>query len=133
MVVGAARMLSMDETKRCPACFEEIDLRAWRCPKCAQRQADAPGLYRGVPGKLVGGVCAALAVHFNWDVMLTRVVLLAVVFLSGGVALWVYGGLWALTPYEARGRAPAQRLVDWLGRLFSQPPASRASDPRVGP
>jgi phage shock protein PspC (stress-responsive transcriptional regulator) len=120
----------MDPTKRCPACFESIDARAAKCPRCAHRQPDAPGLYRDVPGRLVGGVCAALALHFNWDVTVMRVVLVASVAVTGGLLAWVYLVLWLMTPFEAGGRAPAHRLVEWVQRLFS-PPAS--SGFRSGP
>jgi phage shock protein PspC (stress-responsive transcriptional regulator) len=118
----------MDQTKSCPACFESIDARAARCPKCAQRQPDAPGLFRDVPGRLVGGVCAALALHFNWDVTVMRVVMVASLVMTGGAGLWVYGLLWLMTPYERGGKSPAQRFADWVGRLFS-PPAPVASGP----
>lgn len=113
----------MDETKRCSVCFEQIDVRASRCPHCAQRQAEAPGFFRGVPGRLAGGVCAALATHFNWDVTVMRVVVVAVTLFSG-VGIWAYGALWLLTPFEAHGRSPGMRAVDWLGRLFSPPAKS---------
>ena len=119
----------MDQTKRCPACFETIDARATRCPRCAQRQPDAPGLHRDVPGRLVGGVCAALALHFNWDVTVMRVVLLASMVVTGGLLTWVYGVLWLMTPFEAGGRSPGQRLVESVQRLFEAP----ASDSRSGP
>jgi phage shock protein PspC (stress-responsive transcriptional regulator) len=70
---------------------------------------------------LVGGVCAALATHFNWDVSVMRAAMLAIVFLGGGVGLWIYGVLWLMTPFEATGRSPGLKAVDWLGRLFSPP------------
>jgi phage shock protein PspC (stress-responsive transcriptional regulator) len=119
----------MDQTKRCPACFETIDARAAKCPRCTQRQPDAPGLYRDVPGRLVGGVCAALALHFNWDLTVMRVVLLASIAVSGGLLTWVYGLLWLMTPFQAGGRAPGQRFVEWVQHLFSPP----AADLRSGP
>jgi phage shock protein PspC (stress-responsive transcriptional regulator) len=111
----------MSETKSCPACFESIDARALRCPKCAQRQPEAPGLYRDVPGRLVGGVCAALAMHFNWDLTVMRVVMIVTAAMSGGIGLWAYLALWVMTPFERDGRAPAQRLIEWMGRLFAPP------------
>ena len=124
------RRVGMDETRRCPMCFEQIDARAVRCSHCGQRQAEAPGLHRDVPGRLVGGVCAALAHHFSWDVTVMRVALVAISFVSGGVGFWMYVMLWLLTPYEAGGRAPAMRAADWIGRLFS-PPAPSDQPPRA--
>ena len=108
-------------TKTCPACFEGIDSRAARCPRCGSLQPDSPGFYRNVPGRLVGGVCAALGRHFNWDAVLVRVVFVASLFVTGGLALWVYGALWAMTPHDAFGRSPAQRVADGLSQLFSTP------------
>jgi phage shock protein PspC (stress-responsive transcriptional regulator) len=118
----------MDQTKSCSSCFETIDARAVRCPRCTQRQPDAPGLFRGVPGRLVGGVCAALAQHFGWDLTVMRVVLVASLAITGGMGLWVYAGLWLMTPFTVNGQAPATRFVDWLGRVFA-PPAASPTDP----
>ncbi|MEW5738818.1 MAG: PspC domain-containing protein [Myxococcota bacterium] len=118
-----------DPTKSCPSCFKEIDVRAARCPFCAQRQPDAPSLYRNVPGRLAGGVCAAMALHFNWDVTLMRVLFVASLAVTGGLVLWVYGLLWFLTPFEARGRSPASRVVDAVSQLFARPTTPQPEAP----
>lgn len=118
---AAARTQHMNETKSCPSCRESIDTGAIRCPHCAQRQPDAPGFYRDVPGRLAGGVCAALALHFNWDVTVMRVVVVALAAVSGGVVFWAYLAFWVMTPFTREGRAPAQRLVEWAGELFAPP------------
>ena len=109
-------------TKSCPACFSNIDVRASRCPSCAQRQPDAVGLHRDVPGRALGGVTAALAHHFNWDLTLMRIALIASVAIAGPVTLWVYAALWLMLPYEAAGKAPLARLFDGLSNLFSPKP-----------
>jgi len=113
--------MSDPATKSCRSCFKDIDSRAARCPFCAQRQPDAPALYRDVPGRLVGGVCAALALHFNWDVTVMRVLFVASLAVTGGLAAWVYFLIWFLTPFEARGRTPATKVLDALGNLFAKP------------
>jgi phage shock protein PspC (stress-responsive transcriptional regulator) len=69
----------------------------------------------------MGGVCAALALHFNWDVTVMRVVLMCSVLFTGGLGAWAYAALWVMTPFDREDRAPALRFVDWLGRLFSPP------------
>ncbi len=120
----------MDETKRCSACFETIDARALRCPRCAQRQPDAPPLHRDVPGRLLGGVCAALSLHFNWDVNLIRLVAVATVLGSGGLLLWVYAAVWLMTPFERGGRSPAQKAVAWVQHLFDAPAPRAPSGPQ---
>ena len=114
----------MTETssKTCPACFKDIDSRASRCPSCAQRQSDVVGLYRDLPGKAVGGVCTAIALHFNWDVTLMRIAFIASLMFTGPLALWVYGAAWLMTPFEQTGKAPLARLMDWLSKLFSPAP-----------
>lgn len=106
-------------TKSCPACFSSIDVRATRCPACAQRQPDSTGLHRDVPGRVLGGVTAALAHHFNWDLTLLRVAFVASIAIAGPVALWAYAALWLMLPFEALGKAPLTRLLDGLSTLFS--------------
>jgi len=106
-------------SKTCSACFKDIDGRALRCPFCAQRQTDVVGLYRDVPGRVMGGVCAALALHFNWDVTLMRIAFVASLALFGPLALWVYAAAWLMTPFTQAGKAPLARLFDALSNLFS--------------
>jgi phage shock protein PspC (stress-responsive transcriptional regulator) len=107
------------DTKTCPSCFKDIDARALRCEFCTQRQGDVVGLYRDVPGRALGGVCAAIAQHFNWDVTLMRIAFVASFAFTGGLVLWVYAAAWLMTPFAAHGKAPLARLTDWLGNLFS--------------
>lgn len=109
-------------SKNCAACFKDIDSRALRCPFCTQRQADVVGLYRDVPGRLAGGVCAAIALHFNWDVTLMRVAFVASLSFLGPIPVWIYGAVWLMTPYAQTGKAPLTRLVESLGNLFSPKP-----------
>jgi phage shock protein PspC (stress-responsive transcriptional regulator) len=106
-------------TKQCPACFQDIDARATRCAHCAQRQPDGVGLTRDVPGKLLGGVCAALALHFNWDLTLMRVAAIASLVLLGPLTVWIYLALWLMTPLRATDKAPLARFFEGLSRLFS--------------
>ena len=63
-------------------------------------------LVRPREGRIVGGVCAALAETFGIDVLLIRVA--AVVLLAfGGLGVLLYGALWLLTP-SADGPAPLE-------------------------
>ena len=53
--------------------------------------------YRDPDGKKIGGVCSGLAVYFNIDVTLVRI--LAIVLLCcGGSGFWLYVILWLLAP-----------------------------------
>lgn len=115
-------------TKTCPSCFSSINAAAKRCASCAQLQPDAPGLHRNVPGKALGGVCAALALHFNLDLTLMRVLFVASFAVTGPLVLWVYPALWLMTPYEVGGSSPLKRFFDAVGRAFSTPVTPRPDD-----
>lgn len=108
------------ETKSCPACFQSIDARALKCSACSSRQPDAPMMHRNVPGRVLGGVCAALSLQFGWDPVVIRVLLVVSIVATGFLTLWAYALVWFLTPYEAMGKAPATNLVDGLSNLFSR-------------
>lgn len=107
----------MNDTKRCPGCFTDIDSRASRCPSCTQRQPDAV-MHRDVPGRAVGGVCVALAQHFNWDVTLMRILFVTSMAFTGGLVFWVYAAAWLMTPFKAADKAPLARFMDGLSNLF---------------
>jgi phage shock protein PspC (stress-responsive transcriptional regulator) len=84
-------------------------------------------MHRGGPERVLAGVCTALARQFGLDVALVRVAFVLALALSGGTALMVYLLLWALTPATAMGKAPVQRLVDWLARVTN----AAEDEPRV--
>ena len=107
--------------KTCSACFKDIDSRAFRCPFCTQRQADVVGLYRDLPGRAVGGVTAAIANHFNWDVTLVRVAFIVSLAILGPIPLWAYLAVWLMTPFKQDDKAPLSRFFEWVGQLFSPP------------
>lgn len=104
----------MDAMKRCTACVEEMRVEATKCPRCGTRTEP---LHRGVEGRTLFGVCAALAHHFNLDPALVRVAFVVSLALSFGTTMLVYLLLWAFTPPSVMGKAPLQRTVDWLGSL----------------
>lgn len=116
-------------TKTCHACQSSIHEAALRCPACQERQLDAPGLHRGVSGKVLGGVCASLASHFNLDVTLVRVLFVASLAVTGPLVFWVYPALWLMTPASAFGRAPLARFFDALSRAFTAPAQPRLEQP----
>jgi len=107
-------------TKACSACLTTIDANATRCSNCTQRQPDT-GLSRDVQGKVLGGVCAALAQHFNWDVTLMRIVFVSSLAVTGGLVFWVYLATWLMTPFRQNARAPMARFFDAVGNMFSPP------------
>jgi phage shock protein C len=107
-----------DATKTCTACLTTIDVNATRCSNCTQRQPDA-GLSRDVQGRVLGGVCAALAQHFSWDVTLLRIIFVSSVAVTGGLVFWVYVATWLMTPFGRFDRAPMARFLDAVGAVFS--------------
>ncbi len=57
-------------------------------------------LVRPSQGRVVAGVCAAVANRFGWSITVTRVLtMVAVVFL--GLSLWAYIILWIVVPDES--------------------------------
>lgn len=109
----------MSDLKTCPECLSSVEPQARRCSHCGCRQPDAAGLYRNVPGKLIGGVCAALAAQLGLDLTLLRVLAVASTALTGGLVFWVYTLLWVLTPFQPHGRSPARQLFDWLNGVLN--------------
>ena len=53
--------------------------------------------YRDPDGKKIGGVCSGLAVYFNIDVTLVRILAIVLMFF-GSSGLWLYLILWLLAP-----------------------------------
>lgn len=54
-------------------------------------------LRRPSTGKMIGGVCAAFAQRFGWDVTIVRVLAVASILLPGPQVL-AYLALWVLIP-----------------------------------
>jgi len=48
---------------------------------------------------MIGGVCAAFALHYGWDLAVTRVVTAALIILTGVGAL-AYIAAWVIIPEE---------------------------------
>jgi phage shock protein C len=62
------------------------------------------GLVRPRSGRVIAGVCAALARRFGWRVGLVRLLFVASIVLPGTQVL-IYVVLWALIPAEGSRRA----------------------------
>jgi phage shock protein PspC (stress-responsive transcriptional regulator) len=97
-------------------------------------------LYRDTNNKVLGGVCSGLAAYFNMDVVLVRVIFVALFLglsalhfftfgISSGTILLIYVILWVVTPsaytvqqrYEMHGKTPPAPKK-WFGcweRCFS--------------
>src|SRR5207248_10279213 len=99
---------------------------AWRAAR-SQPVMETTTFHRGVPGRVVAGVCAALAARFGIEVLVVRIAVAAAAFVSGGLVFWLYCVVWAVTPPAAGARAPLTRAVDWLANLFG--PVDATSTP----
>jgi phage shock protein C len=66
-------------------------------------------------GRIIGGVCAALAARFGWDVTLVRVLALVSLLLPGPQLIF-YVVAWIVIPGEAPGtHAPAATATPHAG------------------
>lgn len=75
-------------------------------------------LTRGRDGKVLAGVCEGAGRYFDVDPVIFRVVL-AVLSLTGGIGLIVYGMGWLVIPQEGERQSEAQRLLS--GRIEGAP------------
>ncbi len=58
--------------------------------------------YRNSDSKAIGGVCSGLAVYFNVDIALVRV-LFVLCFILGSAGFWAYIILWIVAPLAVTG------------------------------
>jgi len=91
----------------CTKCGIEMPEQNRFCPSCGTRTgssfvAPAPGrlLMLDKRNKKIAGVCAGFARYFDMDVVLMRVLWLAVALCSGGVGFFVYLGAWIIIPSD---------------------------------
>jgi phage shock protein C len=88
----------------CSVCGKTMDSGARFCSSCGATMAfeqAAPvqtRLYRPRNGRMIAGVCAAIAVKMGWDVALVRVVTVLLVFVGCGTALIAYLIAWIVIP-----------------------------------
>lgn len=79
-------------------------------PAAPEAPARTGGLRRGRGRKVIAGVCEGAGRYFDIDPVVFRVVL-AVLALTGGVGLLVYGVVWLLVPAEGEEESEAHRLL----------------------
>lgn len=98
----------------CSRCGRQMDAGMRFCPACGTAVAGAAaparsGFMRPRHGRLIAGVCAAIAQGYGWDVSLVRVLATVILFFSAGSAALVYLILWIVVPeapYELPARIP---------------------------
>ena len=65
------------------------------------------GLQRPREGRILGGVCAAIAQYFGMDPVVVRLAAAALALVSGGVVLLAYLIAWVVIPSAGAGSSPA--------------------------
>jgi phage shock protein PspC (stress-responsive transcriptional regulator) len=80
--------------------------------------APRPRLLRGRDHKMLAGVCDGAGRYFDIDPVIFRVVL-AVLSLTGGIGLIIYGMGWLIVPQEGERQSEAHRLLS--GRIEGPP------------
>ncbi len=103
----------------CSKCGKQLEPSSVFCPACgATVSASAPPppgyppntgqLTRPRTNRMIAGVCAGFALHYGWDLNLTRV-LTALMVVFTGVGAIVYLVAWVIIP-EAPYALPAKGL-----------------------
>jgi phage shock protein C len=107
----------------CTRCGVEIDEKARYCSQCAHPTAlaeataspySAPRLALDTQNKKIAGVCAGFARYLGADVLLVRIVWLALAF-GAGVGFIAYIVAWILMPRDVPRAAPVPDLARQKG------------------
>ena len=93
----------------CSKCGNKVDPSSRFCPACGAAVSSAPPppgyspnsgqLFRPLTGRMIGGVCAAFALRYGWDVTVTRVIT-ALLIVCTGVGILAYIAAWIIIPEE---------------------------------
>ncbi len=78
-------------------------------------------LHRPREGRLVAGVCAGVGRALGVDPTWVRLAFAVGVLATGGMVLWAYAILWAITSAGAGDEAPVQRFFAGAKRMFTTP------------
>ena len=101
----------------CTQCGGTLGEKDRFCPQCGLATGvDAPRverarLTRDIQNKKIAGVCAGFAKYLDVDVVLVRVIWLAVAICTGGVGFLAYVAAWIIMPKELPGPVPAPELA----------------------
>ena len=94
----------------CSKCGAKFDPTSRFCPACGAAVSSAPPppgyspnaaqLFRPIAGRMIGGVCAAFAIRYGWDITVTRIIT-ALLIVCTGVGLLAYIAAWIIIPEES--------------------------------
>ena len=97
----------------CSHCGRQMEPGARFCSACGAtfQPYDVPRvrgpLLRPRDGRMIAGVCAAIALAYGWDTSVVRIVASVLLLFSGGTVGLVYFLLWIIipeAPYSLPGR-----------------------------
>jgi phage shock protein C len=105
----------------CTQCGTELAAEDLYCSQCAkptgvgrpsqpETRAERPRLVRDMRNKKIAGVCAGFARYLDVDVVLVRIIWLALA-LGAGVGFIAYVVAWIIMPKERLAAAPAPDYV----------------------
>ncbi len=86
----------------CSYCGKECATDANFCPACGKTPRVSPArpakVIRPRSPRAIAGVCSGFALHFGWDVMLTRILFAVFTFLTSGIGILLYVIAWVVMP-----------------------------------
>ena len=95
----------------CSHCGKQLDPASRFCNSCGAtvnaggpfgNAARAGQMVRPRENRMIGGVCAAFALHYGWDLNLVRIITAVIIILTGVGAL-AYIAAWVLIPEAPYG------------------------------
>lgn len=95
----------------CSRCGKQLDPTSRFCNSCGATVNGVPPagaartsqLVRPRENRMIGGVCAAFALHYGWDLNLVRVITAVIMVLSAGSGVVAYIAAWVIIPEAPYG------------------------------
>jgi phage shock protein C len=97
LLLGYASLLSKEQAARAANPSPQVPQPAYQAGSVPRR------LYRSGKNRMLGGVCAGLAEHFNVDPSVMRIIWVLLLVVSFGTALLAYIILWIIIPRDPQG------------------------------
>jgi len=86
----------------CAHCGHEFALNTNYCTACGasgvRAAAAASRIVRPRHPRIIAGVCSGFAIHYGWDINLTRVLFAVLTCLTTGAGILFYIAAWILIP-----------------------------------